>query len=134
MSPLFDTYRDVTPKYPMVIYHHNVCPFTHNDVPVKNNCDTMDDTIRFLASGDTVVTNTYHGMYWATLLGRKVVVVKPFSTRFLFHKYRHVHTILKTLDLMSKVSLRYPEALQECREANMRFAEKVKNRISESCQ
>ena len=38
-------------------------------------------TIEFIGSGDVVVTNSYHGAYWATLLG-KVVVAFPWASKF----------------------------------------------------
>lgn len=47
----------------------------------------IEDIIPFLASGKTVITNSYHGAYWAMLLNRKVVVYRPFSTKFAYlHK------------------------------------------------
>lgn len=45
---------------------------------VNTEC-TPPEAIRFIASGRVVVTNSYHGMYWARLLGRPVVCV-PFSS------------------------------------------------------
>lgn len=36
------------------------------------NC-TMPEAVRFLASWRSVVTSSYHGAYWASLLGRDVV-------------------------------------------------------------
>jgi len=41
----------------------------------------MDKVIAFLASGEVVVTSSYHGAYWARLLGRKVALV-PRGSKF----------------------------------------------------
>lgn len=40
------------------------------------------EAIEFVASAETVVTNSYHGAYWGYLLNRKVVVFDPMSTKF----------------------------------------------------
>jgi hypothetical protein len=34
-----------------------------------------------------IVTSTYHGMFWGTLLQRKVVVVNAFSSKFFTFRY-----------------------------------------------
>lgn len=41
--------------------------------------------IRFIASGRVVLSNSYHGVYWGLLLGKKVLCV-PFSNKF--YNYR----------------------------------------------
>lgn len=50
------------------------------DVPagaphMTNEDGTIEQAVRFLASGRTVITSSYHGAYWAGLLGRKVSLV-----------------------------------------------------------
>lgn len=42
---------------------------------MSNEDGRMEDSVRFLASGQTVVTSSYHGAYWARLLGRDVRVL-----------------------------------------------------------
>lgn len=41
----------------------------------------MDKVIAFLASGEVVVTSSYHGAYWARLLGRHVALI-PRGSKF----------------------------------------------------
>lgn len=36
----------------------------------------FNETVAFLGSSEVVLTTSYHGLYWATLLGRKVVVLE----------------------------------------------------------
>ena len=43
--------------------------------------------LEFLGSSEVVVTSAYHGLYWATLLGRKVVVANMFSSKFAAFPY-----------------------------------------------
>ena len=95
---------------------------------MDNRCMDLEKVLGFLASGDTVVTNSYHGSYWANLLGRKLIMV-PFSDRLLHFRYpvpiatreNYLEHINKTID--------YPEALSICRERNIEFAEKVSDVI-----
>lgn len=61
------------------------------DIPaLMSNRASVEDALAFLGSAETVVTNSYHGMYWATLLGRNVVVYGPYSSKFCFFKYAPV--------------------------------------------
>lgn len=73
-------------------------------VPHMTNEDgTIGEAVRFLASGREVITSSYHGAYWAHLLGRKVTVV-PWGSKFSY---------LPTGDL------------EQCREANQRAYQQV---------
>lgn len=84
MSPLFDA--PPAPEHDVVLFYHArksgdlvrdpAIPSLGNDVT------TMAEAIRFLASGATVVTNSYHGTYWAMCLGRRVLCV-PFGQKFM---------------------------------------------------
>lgn len=117
--------RPIAPSHRIVIYCHatvpsNITPL--NGAPLlTNHASTMAEAIRFLGSGEFVQTNTYHGMYWATLLGRKVIVY-PFSARHLFAKPRPTIATPddKLEDLLSQ-PVSYPDALAECRDVNEKF-------------
>lgn len=86
----------------------------------------VEEIITFLASAETVVTSSYHGVYWATLLGKKVVGI-PTSSKF--YGVRHALPICSAEDWKrySKIARSYPDALAECRQANIAFADKVKD-------
>lgn len=53
-------------------------PYLTNYGPI----DRMPEILSHLASGETVITNSFHGAYWACLLQRKAVIHNPFSSRF----------------------------------------------------
>lgn len=91
-----------------------------------NTGQNLEQIIEFLGSGETVVTNSYHGVYWATLLGRKVVCI-PWSSKF--NMFKHPPTMATEKDWPSKIkeAISYPTALEECREANTEFYKDVKN-------
>jgi len=48
---------------------------------MTNLAGDMEEVIAFLASGEVVVTSSYHGAYWARLLGRKVALL-PRGSKF----------------------------------------------------
>jgi len=95
-----------------------------------NTGQNMEQVIEFLGSGETVVTNSYHGVYWATLLGRKVVCI-PWGSKF--NMFKHPPTMATQSDWSDKVGLAvsYKNALDECRNANQEFYNDVLNLIEE---
>lgn len=98
-------------------------PDMHNETPLA-------DVVGFLASAEVVVTNSYHGAYWATLLGRKVVVVDAYSSKL--HNFRHAPTYAGGGEWQAAVerAVAYPDALDEARAANVSFHRRVTELIS----
>ena len=92
---------------------------------MSNHGATLDDVLQFLSSGEVVITNSYHGAYRATLLGRAAVIVTQNSSKF--YHMKHVHPYAKWEDAMKAERHWYPNALEECRAANMAFHAKVKD-------
>jgi hypothetical protein len=134
MSPLFDRTYDV--KHDFVFFANkgmkNNSQFMPKDIPSEvflgNMRHSMDKIVAFLGSGDTVVTSSFHGAYWATLLGRKVVAI-PTSSKF--YGLKHAVPLCHPTDWKRFVPLAhaYPEALGECRSANLNF----KNDVLDAC-
>lgn len=85
MSPLFDA--PPAPDHDVVFYAHagktaRMGINIPDDMPrADNHCTSLEEALRFIASGKTVVSNSYHGVYWGLLLGRRVLCV-PFSNKF----------------------------------------------------
>jgi len=132
MDSLFDDIPE--PIRDAVCYeHYQLGSLNINDFPQMTNRRPRDvsvgkyfkQVIDFLASARTVITTTYHGAYWATLLGRRVVAV-PSSTRF--HGFRHPPALStrRGWRIGVKQATTYPEALEECRAANVEFLGQVK--------
>jgi hypothetical protein len=86
--------------------------------------------IRFLASGETVVTASYHGAYWATLLGRKVVAV-PYSRKFWHLKYApQLIEDHRTWSTAARKATSYgSEPLEEARHLNRSLYTEVMERL-----
>ncbi len=96
------------------------------DQIVTNLKTPLENVIAELAAGETVVTSSFHGAYWATLLGRKVVGI-PTSSKF--YDLRHPIPLCHRSDWRRFLSLArtYPDALEECRAANQSFYQRVLN-------
>ncbi|WP_307138173.1 hypothetical protein [Pseudoroseomonas cervicalis] len=136
MSPLFDRSYEI--EHDVVFFANkgmkNNSSFMPKDIPqgklLGNMRHGMDKIIAFLGSAETVVTSSFHGAYWATLLGRKVVAI-PTSSKF--YGLRHAVPLCHPLDWQRamKLARSYPEALGECREANIAFKNDVMKLVNE---
>lgn len=118
--------RPVVRKIGCITHYENVTKkfdydTIHNDRP-------FEELIKFIAETEILITNTYHMMYWATLMGKKVILFDPFSTKFDNFKWKPVYYSGDIEKDIAEARI-YPEALAECREANLAFFEKVKEVI-----
>lgn len=127
MHGVFDHPVDKTED--IVVYEHQDYPIKlsgDDPLPRMDNSDhDFGELIRFLGSAEHVVTSSYHGAYWATLLGCKVVVTNAFSSKF--QRMRHAPVLTEPADVRSALQKAscYPDALSECRDANKSFAQDV---------
>jgi hypothetical protein len=123
LSPLFDQVN--SPQHELVVYLHRRKrgPIdVPKGVPVLNNSmQSPKKAIDFIASGDVVVTSSYHGVYWAQLLGRRVVCI-PYNSKF--RTFQHPPTLAEPdqwLDSLAS-SRRTEPLLHEYRNLNYMFA------------
>lgn len=125
MHPAFDRKYEITEEY--VVYENKLCSAVRigGFKRLTNEEMCLENVVAFLGSAETVLTSSYHGVYWATLLGRNVIIVNPFSTKFSGLKHKHPLTDEANWKAKRKEVRSYPEALEECREANLAFAERV---------
>jgi hypothetical protein len=95
-----------------------------NDQPIK-------DVLTFLGSGNVVVTNSYHGVYWGTLLRRQVVCI-PYSSKFYNFKYPPAYSINHGGDWQKQATgaRQFTEALEDSRAANRKFHDRVMETIT----
>lgn len=56
-------------------------------LPKRTNRTGLGEALRFIASCEVLLTNSYHGAYWAQLIGRPVILVGAYSAKF--HAYKH---------------------------------------------
>lgn len=133
MSPLFD--EDMQPEHDVVFYYHGGKTDKQNiripqDMPQKaNNVGTFEDSIRFIASGKTVISNSYHGVYWALLLGRKAICI-PFSNKFSAYRMPPAYATPKNWLSKLDTGIEQPDMLDLCRTATLEFKSKVDARLA----
>lgn len=124
-SPLFDRHQGDTPAHPVVVYEHKDVPIGLEGLPCKrNNERDLEEVIRFLASGETVITNSYHGVYWAQLLGRKVLAM-PLSNRFTAFRFQPMLTTKENWRSDLKKATAHADVLDACRARTFEFAKRV---------
>ncbi|HEV7689827.1 MAG TPA: polysaccharide pyruvyl transferase family protein [Hyphomonadaceae bacterium] len=120
----FDRSYEVSQE--IVIYDHKRIPIPIDGFPRRSNDgDDIDATLAFLASAELVITNSYHGAYWATLLGRRVIAIPNMSK---IYRMKHAPVICRP-DMWRRyadAAVAYPQALAECRKANRDFCGQVK--------
>jgi len=123
MHSAFD--KEYKSKREVVYFTHAFkSKFTNPDtLPyIKNNVMDFDKVIEFLGSANTVVTDSYHGAYWAQLLGKNVQVAS-WSVKF-DHMKHQPHFIDSINDKFTKKKNAINGFLQECRHLNNEFYQK----------
>lgn len=89
-----------------------------------NSGNNMEQTIELLGSAETILTNSYHGAYWGTLLGRRVIVVGAWSTKF--SAMRWPPAFMNEGDDWRQVETQvHQDALEICIERNKQYWKKV---------
>jgi hypothetical protein len=127
MSEYFDSIP-VSDSMRTAIYLHKDnrggIPYRDHAPVMANSAPFLEGVLRFLGNAYRTVTNSFHGAYWATLLG-KPVIAYPSTSKF--YGLRHSCRLLaENADWRGVSDLQvYPNALQECREANLSFAESL---------
>ena len=125
LSPVLDTDRPVEREAVLFVNADLTKPRPPVALPVLDNTAPLAEIAAFLASAAVVVTNSYHGAYWATLLGRRVVCV-PYSSKF--HGFKFPPALSADgVDWRdrAKEARAYPEALEDCRRLNRAFHRRV---------
>jgi polysaccharide pyruvyl transferase WcaK-like protein len=133
LSALFDLYinhQKISSAYGLYL-HRDYSEQIENDlsnVPSLYNHEakTLNESLKFLSSRNIIITNSFHGLYWSTLLGKKVIVVPwidkegdiGFSHKFKSFKYKPY--FLEDWSKYQSVSNlnNYVNALKECRDIN----------------
>lgn len=133
MHELFDKYRDKTPTRTIGYYQHKHSRFKGhgNGLLMTNNGCDIESKLRFIADHEYIVSNTYHGVYWATLLNRKVLCLPFKSGLFSFkHKPIYISTLIPSEEELQQ-AVSYPSSLEECREANINYKNSLLEKYSD---
>jgi len=123
MQPGLDIKRKILRD--VAVIEHRKHPITEFPQYEKQNHSIQAlQLLDFIASSNVVITNSYHMVYWATLLYKKVVLVSKYSNKFDYYKHPPA---FYSGDLQSDLNkaATYPNALEECRNLNIQFANEV---------
>lgn len=134
MAPHFDAPQKA--EHDVVFYFHGGKTDKQgikipNDMPsLSNNAHSLDEALSFISSGRTVVSNSYHGVYWALLMGRKVICI-PFSNKF--YNYRKPPVYASARNWLNEITSAYaqPDMLKLCRDATYAFHARVMSIIGD---
>lgn len=153
MHPAFNQKREI--KHEFVVFSHKKFQIKIDSFPrMTNESQNIEEILDFLGSGETILTSSYHGAYWGTLLGRKVLAF-PFSSKFntlkhkpslypsfkwrqnkkrffilnkMVYEYRYKNKFSTNIDEWQTFlnhSRHYPESLEESRLQNQLFYSQV---------
>lgn len=95
--------------------------------PCTTTVTPFADTLKNLQAADCVVTNSYHGAYWGSLLGKRVVCVPTEVPKWSgLHENVAVTSSMEEVDGVIRKARHVPDGYrQECREINRDFYERV---------
>lgn len=132
LSGLFDAPK--SPTHDLAIYNHRKKPRIV-EVPegisvMSNSIEDPKIAIDFIASGDTTVTSSCLGVYWAQLLRRRVACI-PYSPKLL--TFRKAPSIASRHNLITSLrsAKRFPSMLEEYRTINQQFANRVEQFLND---
>lgn len=137
MHPLFLELRQTRPTRSVGLYAHRRVPIRQSSLasvakakgqktpfgklPRNDNTGlNIEAKLRFLAQFEYVVSNSYHGVFWATLLGRKAIC-PAFKNGLFTFKHPPAYYDPAEPDRAFDEAVVHPDALDECRAANIGF-------------
>lgn len=137
MHPLIPELARTLPKERIGIYEHLRVPLPAeaggrrpilgikwlrpNGFPMMTNRGTnIEEKLRFLARFEFILTNSYHGVFWATLLGRRPICY-PFKNGLYSFRYAPAYVGAEGIKTAMEAAEKYPEALDVSRDANLGF-------------
>jgi hypothetical protein len=105
---LFQNKYKVNHDLTLIIHFDGIDLEIENLEKVYAEKDSFEKVIETIATGKTLITNSYYGAYWGMLLGKKVVVWKPFSTKFL-KIHENIQFAFTEDELQEKIKLAKPD-------------------------
>ena len=122
-------------KNDVIFFEHKkqlIKNFGSDSIPrFVNSGSNIEQTIELLGSANIILTNSYHGAYWGTLLKKKVIIVEPWSTKFYSMKHQP-YIVDKAEDwkhAVEKVNV-YDNSLEECISRTKNYWDSIKSSIT----
>ena len=111
-----------------VVFHREFTKEEFFKFDYINNYSNIEDIISFIGESDVIFTSSYHAMYWATLMNKKVVLIDSFSNKFENFPYKAV-SYEGNIDEAIKSAKNYPNAMQDSIDATMDFFQEIKSKF-----
>lgn len=90
----------------------------------------MNEIIKFLGSAKTIITSSYHGMYWGALLKKEVIVIpNADSSKFFYFPVKLPHATINNWRSFLGTGNKY-NILNEFRSINIDFAKNVSDLLN----
>lgn len=131
MDPAFDETFETKNK--IILYKHietEIGDYERSllpaDIRIIDNYAPFEEVVKSLGESELILTSSFHGAYWGTLLKRKVVAF-PFSSKFYGLKHSVPLCDVRDWARFTKLTNAHPNALNECRTASRIFFEKFMN-------
>lgn len=116
---------EMTPVFEVVIYDHFGSPIPWGNIaPRLTNHEgvSIQERMNFIASGKIVVTNSYHGAYWAMLMGRRVALVTGPPNASRYHHFPYQPVVIDSPAQIELANRPQPDDyLADCRQINRDF-------------
>lgn len=126
--------KSYTIKNDVIWFEHKkqlVKDFGSDPIPrFINSGSNVEQTIELLGSANIILTNSYHGAYWGTLLKKRVIVVGAWSNKF--YSFRHMPTLLEKDETWQQAVSRtniHHNALDDCVNATQNFWKNISERV-----
>jgi hypothetical protein len=128
LHPIFNEKHEVKNEIGMIFHKKTLNDKSvlkkFEQFPSTANNAVFEDVIKFIGKTDTILTDSYHAMYWSLMLGKKVMVF-PNSSKFYNFKYQPVISSFSNFEADLKKVQSYSGVLEDCRETNLKFANKA---------
>lgn len=132
MHPAFDKTYPI--KNDVIFFEHKkqlIKDFGQDPIPrFVNTGSNIEQTIELLGSSNVILTNSYHGAYWGTLLKKKVIVVGSWSSKFKWLKHKPVILDKREYwkDFVDSAEI-YDSALEDCRDRTRNFWQRIRENL-----
>ncbi|MCT8341051.1 polysaccharide pyruvyl transferase family protein [Flavobacteriaceae bacterium TK19130] len=97
--------------------------------PVTSNTSSLDEMVEMIGKSETIVSNSYHAIFWAILLGRKTIAI-PTTSKFFDFKYQPIVATFETFEEKLSEAIAFDGVLEESRMLNRDYHEKVVNYLN----
>lgn len=144
MHPYFQKFKQKKPKKKLGVYYDHNLIFKIKNVEesdyMSNYGIDIEEKLNFISNYEMIITNNYHGVYWAQLLNVKVICL-PVKSSLLNFRYNPIYLKNQFFKILGKNGMikideklydqvkNTPNFLEECIEANIQYSEKVNSLI-----